>query len=116
MAEAAEFGLRRGFTVPIVTGEGRPVGLSFAGSSEEASPSDLSVLVLLANLAVARCLEIRASSPARSAAALTTRERKALLWAAEGWSDGEIAARMGITVHGVDQHLRAVRRKLAART
>ena len=47
--------------------------------------------------------------------AVTAREREALQLAADGWKDQEIAARMGISHHGVEKHLRSVRDKLEAR-
>lgn len=47
---------------------------------------------------------------------LTPRERTALELLAEGYSQGEIAAKLGLSLRTVETHLAAARRKLAART
>jgi DNA-binding NarL/FixJ family response regulator len=45
-------------------------------------------------------------------AILSPRELQALRLAARGWTNGEIAAELGITVHGVKFHLASIYRKL----
>ena len=50
----------------------------------------------------------------RSRAALTTRERDCVAWAAEGKTEWESAAILGIAPKTVESHLIAARRKLNA--
>jgi len=113
MAEAGEFNLREGYTIPLVTLEGDIAGFSLAGEHLEIAPEERPMLALVATYALGRALPLR-QSPKRPVAELTPREQEALQWAAEGFSDGDISQRMGISEHGVDKHMRTVRAKLGA--
>jgi LuxR family quorum sensing-dependent transcriptional regulator len=113
MGEAAEFGLKEGFTVPLVTLEGEVAGFSLAGERVETSPRERGMLGLVATYALGRALALRQACP-KPAARLSARERQALQWAAEGLSDSATGDRMGISEHGVDKHMRSVRFKLGA--
>lgn len=117
MDEAGDFGLARGFTVPVVTVEGDVAGFSLAGRHGETSPEARGVLTLLSTYALARSLQLRRADEEEPylRPSLSPRERETLQWAAEGFTDREIAERMRITDHGVDRHLRAARRKLGTR-
>jgi LuxR family quorum sensing-dependent transcriptional regulator len=115
MDEAGEHGLSVGLTIPLATLDGHAIGLSFAGERAELAPEERGALVLLANYALSRAMAMRQSERPPSVP-LTPREREALQWAAEGQSDGEIGVLMGITDHGVDRHMRAVRQKLGTRS
>jgi LuxR family transcriptional regulator, quorum-sensing system regulator BjaR1 len=113
MAEAGEFKLREGYTIPLVTLEGDIAGFSLAGEHLEIGPEERPMLALIATYALGRALPLR-QSPKHAAAGLTVREQETLQWAAEGFSDGDISERMGISEHGVDKHMRAARAKLGA--
>ncbi|MGP9822062.1 autoinducer binding domain-containing protein [Salinarimonas sp. NSM] len=117
MDEASDFDLKCGFTVPLVTVEGDVAGFPLAGAFGEASPEARGVLTLLATYALARSLQLRRVDEEEPylRPSLSPRERETLQWAAEGLTDLEIGARMKITDHGVDRHLRAARRKLGTR-
>lgn len=109
--EAAEFGLAEGFTVPLLTLEGKTGGFSFAGERLDLSAADRGMLNLIANYAFGQLLLLH-EQPAAKPIVLAPRERESLQWAAEGKSDWEIGELMGISEHGADRHLRSARRKL----
>lgn len=115
MGEAGEFGLRNGFTVPLVTLEGDISGFSFAGERIEVCPTTRGMLTLLATYALARGLQLGGSTSPTTPDSLSDREREALQWAAEGKTECEISDLMRISQHGVDKHMRAARRKLGTR-
>jgi LuxR family transcriptional regulator, quorum-sensing system regulator BjaR1 len=114
MDEAAEFGLREGYTVPMITVEGEVGGMSFAGRRLAIAPEHRGMLTLVASYAFGAALLSQTRSCERCPA-LSARERETLQWAAEGRTDWEIGELMRISEHGVDSHLRAVRAKLGAR-
>jgi len=114
MAEAAEVGLRDGYTVPLTTIEGELGGMSFVGSHLEIAPEHRGMLTLVASYAFGQALLVRSQGSDRPVV-LSPRERETLQWAAEGKTDWEIGEIMGISEHGVDSHLRCVRAKLGTR-
>ncbi|MCJ2072943.1 LuxR family transcriptional regulator [Methylobacterium sp. J-030] len=114
MNEAAECGLRDGYTVPLTTIEGEAGGMSFAGAHLEIAPEHRGMLTLIASYAFGQALLVR-GQPADMPVRLSPRERETLQWAAEGKTDWEIGEIMGISEHGVDSHLRCVRAKLRTR-
>jgi LuxR family quorum sensing-dependent transcriptional regulator len=113
MAEAGEFHLNSGFTVPLLTVEGAAAGFSLAGRRLEIGPNERGMLTLLATYALGRAILIRGAVGAEEAP-LSPRERVALQWVAEGKTDWETAQLMGISQHGVDRHMRVARQKLGA--
>lgn len=115
MNEAGEFKLKNGFTVPLVTLEGELAGFSLAGERIEVSPTERSMLSLLATYALARSLQLRETGERPERAKLSPRELETLQWAAEGKTEWEIGDLMAISEHGVDKHMRSARRKLGTR-
>ncbi|MDP4021203.1 autoinducer binding domain-containing protein [Methylobacterium sp. NEAU 140] len=112
MREASEFGIRAGLTIPFVTLDGEPGGISLSGERMEIAPADRVGVNLIATYAVGQLL-LMSSRPAKpDPVRLAPREREALQWAAEGKTDAEIGMVMGITASGVDYHLRSARAKL----
>jgi LuxR family quorum sensing-dependent transcriptional regulator len=116
MEEACEFRLKQGFTVPLLTLEGDTAGFSFGGERFEVSPEERGMLTLLATYAMGRAITLRESDQSQAQIVLSKRESEALQWAAEGKSEWEIGLLMGISEHGVDKHMRAVRQKLRTRS
>ncbi|MGU3539607.1 autoinducer binding domain-containing protein [Methylobacterium sp. A54F] len=110
MGEASEFKLRDGFTIPLVTLDGRVAGFSFGGDRIALAPETRGMLQLLASYAFGRSLNLseRREPPAR----LTPRELEALKWASDGKTEWEIGELMSISEHGAEKHLRSVRAKL----
>jgi LuxR family transcriptional regulator, quorum-sensing system regulator BjaR1 len=116
MDEAGDFRLRQGFTVPLVTLDGRVAGFSFGAERLDLSPELRGMLHLIASYVFGRSL-VLSHVPAtgeRVPVRLTPREREALQWAAAGKSEWEIGALMSISEHGAEKHLRSVHRKLGA--
>lgn len=111
MDEARGFRLQAGFTVPLVTLDGRVAGFSFGAERLDLSPELRGMLHLVAAYAFGRSV-VLSEGPARSPVALTPREREALQWAAAGKSEWEIGELMSISEHGAEKHLRSVHRKL----
>jgi LuxR family quorum sensing-dependent transcriptional regulator len=111
MGEAAEFGLKDGFCVPIYGPTGRPSVVSFAHDRQiDASPRELAAAHLLALTAYGRLRIIHGEElPAKR---LTPREREVLAWAAAGKSAWETSVLLGISEATVITHLDHIRRKL----
>jgi LuxR family quorum sensing-dependent transcriptional regulator len=112
MNEASEFGLAAGFTVPLQTLDDQKIGLSFAGPRIEMSPREQAAFNLLGTYAVGRVLALQAGQ--QPPVKLTPREREVLHWAAEGKTEWEIGAILGISEHGAEAHIRKLHRKLGA--
>ena len=112
MDEAGEFGIRAGLTIPFVTLDGEPGGISFSGERIEIEPADRIAVNLIATYAVGQLLLMNSRPHPGEPVRLSPRERETLQWAAEGKTDSEIGVVMGITAAGVDYHLRSVRAKL----
>ncbi len=113
MGEAAEFGLRDGFCVPIHGATGWQSAFSFAHDCPiDASPGELAIAHLLALTTYGRLRILHGEElPARR---LTPREREVLVWAAAGKSAWETSALLGISEATVITHLGHIRRKLNA--
>jgi LuxR family quorum sensing-dependent transcriptional regulator len=113
MGEAAEFGLRDGFCVPIRSARGWQSAFSFAHDRKiEAGPRELAATHLLALTAYGRLRILHGEElPAKR---LTPREREVLAWAAAGKSAWETSALLGISEATVITHLDHIRRKLNA--
>jgi len=116
MDEAGDFRLRQGFTVPLVTLDGRVAGFSFGAERLDLSPELRGMLHLIASYVFGRSLVLShvPAAEGRVPVHLTPREREALQWAAAGKSEWEIGALMSISEHGAEKHLRSVHRKLGA--
>lgn len=111
MDEAADFSLRDGITIPLMTLDGETAGFSVSGDRLGIDPADRAMLHLIATYAFGHLLLMRGQNK-ELPAHLAPREREALQWAAEGKTDWEIGEVMGISSHGVDFHLRSARSKL----
>ena len=114
MGEAAEFGLKNGFCVPIYSATGWQSAFSFAHDRHvDAGPRELAAAHLLALTAYERLQTLLGdNSPARRR--LTPREREVLAWAAAGKSAWETSTLLGISEATVITHLDHIRRKLNA--
>jgi LuxR family transcriptional regulator, quorum-sensing system regulator BjaR1 len=114
MGEAAEFGLRDGFCVPIHGETGWQSAFSFAHDRQiDASPRELAAAHLLALTAYGRLRILHGVEPyARKR--LTPREREVLTWAAAGKSAWETSTLLGISEATVITHLDHIRCKLNA--
>ena len=115
MGEAADFGLKEGFTVSLPSLEGDHVGFSIAGERLDLSPESKKNLALVASFAIYRALQIRRTLQRVGIPKLTKRETEVLQLAAAGWQERLIAERLGISDHAVDKYMRSCRDKLGSR-
>ena len=119
--EAATFGIRCGFTVPVVDGRGGIAALTFA--ADERNPPFLRVTERCeqAFQLIATCFHVHArrtisTNRTVDGVTLTPREYECLQWAARGKSASEIGGILGIKRRTAAFHLDNVRQKLGVRT
>lgn len=117
LEEAATFGIRYGFTIPIHDGRGPVAAVTFA--SDEQSPTfrrcveaHRRVLQLMALYFHASARRKLRSDRIVDGAALSPREYECLEWSAAGKSAWEIGRILGITQRTVTFHLENAKAKL----
>ena len=119
--EAAQFGIKFGFTIPIHDGRGPVAALTFA-SDYRSSPFDKSVtgqarvLQLMALYFHAHVRRKLNSATNVAATRLSPRELECLEWASQGKSSWEIGRILGISRHTVASYLESAKEKLGVRT
>lgn len=119
-AEAREYGLHNGLTVPIHGKNGEFAIMSFVpgGNETEANATIaiyrhlLHLLALYYHDHAARILLDKAMSSPRQKSLLSPREKEVLQWTARGKSNWEISTVLGISEKSVEFHLDSARRKL----
>jgi LuxR family transcriptional regulator, quorum-sensing system regulator BjaR1 len=119
MDEAAEFGLKHGFSVPLHGARGQLSCITMAGERLSIPPRGRISIHMMASYAHAKASELRVTSKRRSPPdrpALTEREREVLRWVAMGKSDWEIGEILGISAETAFAHVRNSTRKLGAMT
>ena len=92
-----------------------PNDCSFGATDASFEPGDLAALAFGASFAVGKALHHRANRK-RAYDRITPREYECLLWAAEGKTDWEIAAILGVSKPTVAKHILSAREKLGAVT
>ena len=111
MSEAAEFRLRRGFTISLSTVKRQPIGFSLAGEHLEVDGRERLTLELVSAYAVGSAMVIIEDGISPDIR-LSPRQLDVLRWASEGLKVEEIADRLSISTHTADMHLRIVRERL----
>jgi LuxR family transcriptional regulator, quorum-sensing system regulator BjaR1 len=120
MDEAAECGLRDGFSVPIFGSAGEQSCVTMGGERLEIPPRGRQALHLMSIYTHDRAralrghLTVRPSKP--SSTLLTPREREVLKWVALGKTDWEIGEILNIAETTSTAHMQNVCRKLNAAT
>lgn len=119
--EAAQFGIRTGFTVPIHDGRGPIAALTFAANQREAPfeicvNSHARVLQLMAMYFHAHVRRKLTDEHRIGEIPLSPREFECLEWAAQGKSAWEIGCILGISRHTVASYLDNAKEKLGVRT
>lgn len=112
--EAAAFGLRIGFCVPIVTFSGDVVAVSFGGDRPELTDDEQGALHLVAIYAHNRASTLISRPQDGDLPALTPRERECLQWTSVGKTSWEIAQILSISQHTADWYIASATRKLKA--
>jgi LuxR family transcriptional activator of conjugal transfer of Ti plasmids len=121
LEEAARFGIRCGFTVPIHNDGGPVAAVTFAADEqrphfERTISEHARVLQLMAMYFHAHAQRRVGDNPRVHCASLSRREAECLEWAAEGKSAWEIGAILGISRHTVATYLENAKTKLGVRT
>lgn len=112
MDEAKEFGLVDGLTIPLYTKSGIAGVFSLGGKDLRLSPSQITVLVMIAARAHALLLDAHASEPYTEAEPYVTKtESRCLTWCAGGMTDREIAMMTGRSPRTIQAHIYNLQRK-----
>lgn len=119
--EAARFGIRYGFTIPIHNDSGPVAAVTFAADErhprfERTISEHGRVLQLMAMYFHAHSQRRIGSNRPIAGASLSRRESECLEWAAQGKSAWEIGTILGISRHTVATYLENVKTKLGVRT
>lgn len=120
--EAGEFGIRRGFTVPIHGHGGEFAGLTIAGDEADKPflekvrrfQHHLHVIALHYHAQVGKVLRDGRAVP--EVVQLSGREGECLLWMSKGKSAWEVSMILGISRNTVLYHLKNAKRKLGVYT
>lgn len=119
--EAAEFGIRYGFTIPIHGDRGRMAAVTFA--ADETSPlfrryaaEKSDVFQLSAMLFHARACRVHRGNNIVAGVPLSSRQLECLKWTARGKSATDIATILGISRRTVTFHIECAKAKLGVRT
>jgi LuxR family quorum sensing-dependent transcriptional regulator len=112
MKHAADFGMARGFIVPIHGPAGYEAAVSMSGVDIDLPAKLRPGLHLMAQYSFNQIWSVAA--PQRKTPCLTGREREVLTWAAKGKSAWEIGEILDITKRTVDEHAQHASRKLGA--
>lgn len=120
-AEAARFGIRYGFTIPIHNDRGPVAAVTFAADErrpqfERTINEHARVLQLMAMYFHAHAQRTIGNDRLIQGASLSPREFECLGWAAQGKSAWEIGAILGISRHTVATYLENAKTKLGVRT
>jgi LuxR family transcriptional regulator, activator of conjugal transfer of Ti plasmids len=119
--EAARFGIRYGFTIPIHDANGPIAAVTFAADErrpqfERTISEHARVLQLMAMYFHAHAKRRIGSNRPIAGASLSPREAECLEWAAQGKSAWEIGTILGISRHTVATYLENAKAKLGVRT
>ena len=109
---ARDFGLVRGFSVPVHTLEGYESCFSMSGAKPELDSGAKAALHLIALYAFERVRRLALAEEEENP--LTAREREILTWVAAGKSHGEIARILSITERTITAHAVSAAQKLGA--
>ena len=112
--EAAEFNLKAGFAVPLITLDGAVAAVSLGGEAVEMPPEAHAMIGMISTFAIARAIDLRNAGGGRQRPKLTPREIECLKWAADGKTEWEISAILHVSEHTADKHLANAHRKLGA--
>ncbi|MDA9545609.1 transcriptional regulator [Bradyrhizobium sp. CCBAU 45321] len=121
LEEAAYFGIRFGFTVPIYDGEDPVAALTFAADQKRSQfdkfvDTHARALQLLAMYFHAHVSRKFANERIFAATRLSPREVECLEWASQGKSAWEIGCILGISRNTVTSYLENAKEKLGVRT
>jgi LuxR family quorum sensing-dependent transcriptional regulator len=115
MTVAAEFGMQKGFCVPIKRGKGVQACVMMAGEKPDLAPRSKQAMHLISLYAHKKAMAVAGPrQTALSARVLTQREREVLLWSAQGKSSWDISMILGVSERTVNWFIANASRKLDA--
>ncbi len=114
LRRVADFGLSRGFVIPVPRQAGGLGVVWFGGINPELNARSKTSLHLLALYTFER-LRLLHTPSHQEKPLLTSREREVLTWAAQGKSAWEIGEILNIAKRTVDEHIQSTFRKLGAK-
>lgn len=114
MERACDFGMVKGFCVPIHYGDGSGAAVSFAGERPDLDRGTRPALHLMALYAHHRIRTLLRPSPPLENRVLSPREREVVLWAKAGKTDWEIGMILNISARTAHAHMQSAARKLNA--
>ena len=114
MERACDFGMVKGFCVPIHYGDGSGAAVSFAGERPDLDRGTRPALHLMALYAHHRIRTLLCPTPPPENRLLSAREREVLLWAKAGKTDWEIGMILNISERMVHAHMQSASHKLNA--
>ncbi|MAW85035.1 MAG: LuxR family transcriptional regulator [Phyllobacteriaceae bacterium] len=114
MAEAGDFGMRHGMSIPLVTTDGTLALLSLGGEHMDLPPAHFGMVALVSTYAIERALHLSRGFTGERTGRLTRREAECIRWAAAGKSEWEISRILGISEHTSEKHLLSAKTKLGA--
>lgn len=119
MNEVSEFGLKEGFSVPILGAEGDLSCVTMGGRRMERQPRMRTAIHMMSIYAHARARALASDRAEKTVSAppnLSEREREVLKWVARGKTDWEIGEILNISKETSFAHVRNCCRKLDAQT
>jgi len=114
MDEAAEFGMKDGFCVPIHVPLAGPAVVTAASDRLEVPPGAMPLIETLCVHLFRKVSGWENRSDKDEISPLTPRERELLQWSAQGKTTEDISCILGIATHTVESHHRNIRDKLDA--
>jgi LuxR family quorum sensing-dependent transcriptional regulator len=113
MRRAADFGMKRGFIVPIHGPKGYMACVGMTGAHFDLTAPTKAAIHLMAHYTFLRLRSLLVTQPVAKPN-LTSREREVLMWVAAGKSAWEIGEILKISKRTVDEHSQTATRKLGA--
>jgi LuxR family transcriptional regulator, quorum-sensing system regulator BjaR1 len=115
--EAAEFGMKDGFALPIYGAEGAMIGITIAAEHYDLTKRDEAALHMAAIYFHAKFARFRMRTPPTpKVSKLTPRERECLSWVASGKTDWEISQILNISEQTAHEYVQNAISKLNATT
>ena len=114
MDRACDFGMVKGFCVPIHYGDGSGAAVSFAGERPDLDRGTRPALHLMALYAHHRIRSLLRPTPPHESRVLSPREREVVLWATTGKTNWEIGMILNISERTAHAHMQSAARKLNA--
>lgn len=112
--EGAEYGMKKGMTVPVHLPKLPPGGVAFSGPHCDFSPDETAEIQLVCNHAYSCLMKLAKFEDKIDIPLLTHRESDILHFVAAGKTNWEIAKIYGLSEHSVKDHMKNISSKFSA--